>query len=336
MKNYALTIGIDVSKAKLDACICPDANSKEATYLVVPNTPKGMASILAQVSKLGAGEDQVLFCLEHTGVYSTPVSLFLQSRGIDYWMVPAIEIKRSKGIRRGKTDKTDARDIAHYALTHTHKRSLTTAPEDALSQLRCLLSEREKLVKAIALFESSREGEGFIPKRVLAAMLRINKKTLTALKKTLKQTDAAIADLVKAHPLMARQYDLATSVPGVGPQSALYFIALTRCFAAFDSWRQLACYAGIAPFEYSSGSSIRGRARVSPLANQKLKSLLTMAALSARRHDPELKAYYQRKISEGKHPMSVMNAIRCKVVARVFAAVRRDSPFVNTQKFATA
>jgi transposase len=333
MKNYALVVGVDVSKAKLDVCIIREAGAKDAIHLVVPNTVKGMTSVPGEFLKQNTKPQSVLFCLEHTGVYSTPLSLFLQAHGIDYWMVPAIEIKRSLGIRRGKSDKTDARDIARYALTQTHKMQLSHAPEAELTELRCLLAEREKLIKAIALFQSSEEGEGFLPKAVLKQTLSINKKTITALKKRLKETETAISALVKAHPVMARQYELATSVPGVGPQTALYLIALTRCFAAFSSWRKLACYAGIAPFEYSSGSSLKGRTKVSPLANKKLKSLFNMAALTAKKYDPEITMYYERKRAEGKHAMSVMNAIRCKVVARVFAAINRNSPFVNTLKF---
>jgi transposase len=334
MKNHALVVGVDVSKAKLDVCFMREAPAKDATHLVVPNTAKGMASILAQIQNTGIDTRAVLFCFEHTGVYSVPLSMFLQAQGIDYWIVPAIEIKRSKGLRRGKTDKNDARDIAHYALTQKHKMQLSSVPEAELTELRCLLAEREKIVKAIVLFQSTEEGEGLLPKAVLKRTLSINKKALTALNKRLKETDTAIRMLIKAHPLMCRQYELATSVPGVGPQTALYLIALTRCFAAFPTWRKLACYAGIAPFEYSSGSSIRGKTKVSPLANQKLKSLFNMAALSARKLDPELRMYYERKRAEGKHVMSVMNAVRCKVVARVFAAINRNTPFVNTLKFA--
>ena len=157
MKNYALTIGIDVSKAKLDACIMTEAANKKPAYMVVSNNPKGMASILSRISDLGIDPNQILFCFEHTGIYSIPLSLFLQENGIDYWMVPAIEIKKSKGITRGKSDKTDARDIALYAITKRHKLQLTTAPEAALTELRCLLTEREKLLKAIALFQSTQE-----------------------------------------------------------------------------------------------------------------------------------------------------------------------------------
>lgn len=334
MKNYAITIGVDVSKAKLDACIISTPGQKEAIHMVVPNTPKGIAAIISRTCELGFSKEQMLFCFEHTGVYSMPLSLFLQAQSIDYWMVPSLEIKNSKGIRRGKSDKNDAKDIAYYALTHLHKTELSCAPEKEISKLRTLLSEREKIVKAIGMFQSTEEDTELMPKELCKEALAINKKTLTALNKRLKETDAAIAALVKAHPVMARQMELATSVPGVGKQTALYLIAMTRCFTLFSNWRKLACFAGIAPFEYSSGSSIKGRTKVSHLANKKLKSLFNMAALSAKKYDAEIGTYYERKRAEGKPVMSVMNAIRCKVVARVFAAVKRDSPFVNTMKFA--
>lgn len=333
MKTYALTVGVDVSKAKLDACITSDASAKNATYLVVPNTPKGMSSILSRTLELGIAKEEVLFCLENTGVYSVPLSIFLHEQGVDYWVVPAIEIKKSKGISRGKSDKNDARDIAVYAIIKRHKLQLHTTPEAAISELRCLLTQREKLVKAIALFQSTEEMEEFLPRKVTRSTLSINRKTLTMLQRRLKEADLAIAGLVKGHPLFIRLYTLACSVPGVGPQTALNLIAYTQCFTAFTSWRKLACYAGIAPFGYGSGT-MKGKTQVHPLANRKLKSLFNMAALSAKKYDPELRMYYERKRAEGKHPMSLMNAIKCKVVARVFAAVHRDSPFVNTLKFA--
>lgn len=333
MKDYALTIGVDVSKAKLDACIIAEASARDAIHLVVPNTPKGMAAILSRVADTGVEKDLILFCLEHTGVYSTPLAIFLEQQGVDYWMVPAIEIKKSKGICRGKTDKNDAKDIAVYAIVKRHKLQLSTTPEAAVTELRCLLSEREKIVKAIALFHSSEETDEFLPRKVTRSSISINKKTLVMLGKRLKEIDTTIANLVKSHPVFSRQYALACSVPGVGPQTALNLIAYTQCFTTFATWRKLACYAGIAPFEHESGT-IKGKTQVHQLANRKLKALFTMAALSAKRYDPEIRMYYQRKKAEGKHPMSIMNAIKCKVISRVFAAIHRDSPFVDTLKFA--
>ncbi|MFA6517579.1 MAG: transposase, partial [Bacteroidia bacterium] len=108
----------------------------------------------------------------------------------------------------------------------------------------------------------------------------------------------------------------------------------TRCFSTFDNARQLACYAGVAPFEYTSGTSIRGKTRVSPMANKKLKVLLSMCALNAKKADPEIGLYYLRKTEEGKNPMSVINAIRNKLILRVFATVKRGTPCVTTMNYA--
>jgi transposase len=126
-----------------------------------------------------------------------------------------------------------------------------------------------------------------------------------------------------------------TSITGVGKMTSICLIIRTQSFEKFDNWRQAACYCGCAPFEYSSGTSINGRTRVSPLADLKLKSLLTMCALSAIRYDAELKAYYERKIVEGKNKMLIINNIRCKLLARIFAVINRNSPYVNTHRFAS-
>lgn len=87
--------------------------------------------------------------------------------------------------------------------------------------------------------------------------------------------------------------------------------------------RKFACYSGIAPFEYRSGISIRGRTRVNPMANKKMKRYLHKASLTGIKLDEELKKYYERKVAEGKNKMSVLNAVRNKLLARVFAVVNR-------------
>ncbi|MDQ6481665.1 transposase, partial [Dyadobacter sp. LHD-138] len=86
-------------------------------------------------------------------------------------------------------------------------------------------------------------------------------------------------------------------------------------------------------FEHSSGSSIRGKTKVSPLANRKMKALLSNCASAAIQHDPELKLYYQRKITEGKAKMSIQNAIKAKLINRVFATVARKSKYVPIMQY---
>ena len=99
---------------------------------------------------------------------------------------------------------------------------------------------------------------------------------------------------------MQKHFRLITSVVGIGMITAIAFLIYTQDFTAFENGRQFACYAGVAPFEYSSGSSIRGKTKTSPLANRKMKALLSNCASAAVQHDPELKAYYQRKVKQGK------------------------------------
>jgi len=109
-------------------------------------------------------------------------------------------------------------------------------------------------------------------------------------------------------------------------------LVTTNNFTGFENGRKYACYSGIAPFEHTSGISIKGKTRVSNLANKKIKALLSNGANSAYKWDPEMKKYYKRKIAEGKDHKLVINAISCKLVNRVFAVIKRQTPFVVTYK----
>jgi transposase len=334
MKKYVLTVGIDVSKSKLDVCLLLDPETREHPHFIVPNNEKGIKQIISSVRKQKVELEDTLFCFENTGLYSMPLAIYLSKCQFNYCEIPAIEIKRSKGISRGKNDKIDAKEIAFYAVTHSHKLSIQQLPEQDIMRLQLLFAEREKLLKAIHALQASSETSNFLPKELVKEMLAINKRTLSHLRSSLKQIDAAIMKVMQENKTIHDCFKLATSVPGVGKQSAVYLIIKTRCFTRFRDWRKLACYSGVAPFEYSSGSSINGKTKVSHLADKKMKSLLNMAALSAKRIDKELGDYYTRKTKDGKNPMLVMNAIRCKLLSRVFAVINRQTPFVNTQKFA--
>lgn len=249
-------------------------------------------------------------------------------------VVPAIEIKRSKGISRGKNDKADAKDIALYSLRNIDKLNLSSVPEKEIQQIKLLFSEREKLVKAILLFESSKENKEYISKDVYKEISLINTKTIQNLKNSLKIIENKMKTIISNNEQLKQQYDLVKSIPGVGEQTAIYFIIATKGFKAFKNWRKFACYSGVAPFEYSSGSSVRGRTKVNHLADKKMKSLLQMCAMTTIKYDPQLKEYYQKKKEEGKNGMLVLNNIRCKIISRVFAVINRQTPYINTYKFA--
>lgn len=329
MENYLKIIGIDISKNSLDLCSITTSNTKEMQYDKIENNVKSISKFLKNLK-----QEKVLFCMEDTGIYGMLLYQVFTEKGIDFSVVPSIQIKRSKGLQRGKSDKIDARDIAKYALLHLADLKLYELPELDFQELRILLAERDRLVKAIKLFGSTAESTIYANKKTCKLLNKSNEKTMKFLKQQLKDIEVSINELIQNNEQMQKQNELLQSIPGVGPQTALLLIAYTRCFTAFDNWRQLACYSGIAPFPYQSGISVKGRTKVSHFAQKKLKSIIHMSALVAKTHDHELKQYYDKKLADGKHKMSIMNAIRCKVIARAFAVINRQTPYVNIQKFA--
>ncbi|WP_396602982.1 IS110 family transposase [Algibacter sp. R77976] len=333
MKNYSFHVGIDISKLKLDVVIVDKTNPMSLEHFVVTNNTKGLKRMLTVLKKGKIDLESTLFCFENTGVYTFPLSCFCFENGFDYWIVPAVEIKRSKGISRGKSDKSDAKDITFYSIRNIDKLQLSSVPEKSIQQLKLLFTEREKIKKSLLLFGSTKENKGYTSLDVYRTVEAQNKKTIKFLKASLKVIDAKMRELVKQEPKLKRQFELIKSIKGVGEKTAIYFIIATKGFKVFDSARKLACYAGVAPFEYSSGSSIRGGTKVNHMADKTMKSLLQMCALSAVKHDAQLKAYYLRKQDEGKNKMLVLNNVRCKIIGRIFAVINRDSPFVDTYKF---
>jgi len=327
MNKYEIIVGIDVSKLNLDVVILKTNDLGNHDYFQVENTESGIKKILKRVG------GNVLFCFEHTGNYSVPLCCVLEEHNQDYWMAVALDIKRSKGIQRGKSDKADAKDIAFYAYTHMHNLKLTKLPELDMQIIKLLLTERDKLVKAITIFGMTKESTSFLPKLVIKETEKINQQTIKLLKNQLAKVEQEIKKISTENDVISKQINLARSIPGVGVQTAINLVVKTQCFTAFQNSRQFACYAGIAPFEYSSGSSVRGKTKVSKIADIKMKALLSIAAVSAKKWDPELNKYYHRKLAEGKNKMLVMNNIRNKMISRVFAVIKRETPYVNTQKF---
>ena len=166
-------------------------------------------------------------------------------------------------------------------------------------------------------------------KSLQATFTRIDKAQITALGKSIKQIESLITQVIAAEPEHQRIYDLLLSIDGVGPVLASHLLALTDGFLRFKTARELSCHAGCAPFEHSSGSSIRGKTRVSRQAQSTLKYLLHMAAVGVTARKGELQDYWKRKVAEGKHKMSVLNAIRNKLIHRIYAVIDRGTPFVR-------
>lgn len=325
------TIGIDVSKKAIDVHIHGKGVHRE-----FGNCPKGIKKMIGWAFKTtDRAEDETIFVFEHTGLYSLKLAVALSKQEIKYAEVPGLEIKRSLGLARGKDDKVDAARIALYAYRLRDEVEPSQLPPEHLQSLKRLLSLRDRLVKQRAGFKSSLKEE----KRVLVqkdnkTLLGIQGEMIGLLSKKIEKIEKEMEEIVKEDQGLDEMYKLITSIKGVGPQTALYMIVYTQGFAGFENWRKFASYCGVAPFPNSSGTSIRGKTRVSHLANKKIKSLLDMCSKTALQHNPEIKQYYNRRLEQGKNEMSTINVIRNKLLARIFAVVERGTPYVDTMRYA--
>jgi transposase len=166
---------------------------------------------------------------------------------------------------------------------------------------------------------------------------KLNVPALIGLKETSKRISQDIKKLISLDPNLRKQVSLLLTIPGIGLITALYLIVFTNEFTRFKEGRKLACYIGVAPFEHSSGISVKGKSRIHKIANKTLKRLFHMGALSVIRCSKEFKDYFQRKVREGKNKRLVINAIRNKLALRVMAVINRGTPYdkiyYKTSKF---
>lgn len=327
-KNF---VGIDVSKKHLDASLIVNQQHDSPLHLKFSNDTPGFAEFTNWIKKQGVALDQSLvLVIEHTGLYQNLVVNFCASHQIALCAEQANQIRWSLGLQRGKSDKLDSSRIALYGFKNRDTIASQAVPPVSIGQIQRLLSTRERLVNARKqLVTSLQELKGFVDQREVQMLEKIQAPAIKKIEAAIIKAEAAINALIKADPTMHTNYKLLLSIKGIGMVTAWHLMIYTCNFTRYIKGKQLACYCGVVPFKHESGSSIKGKNRVSHMANKDLKVLLHMAAVSAIQHDPNLKQYYQRKTAAGKHPMSVLNAVRNKLVLCICAVVERQTPYVE-------
>lgn len=200
------------------------------------------------------------------------------------------------------------------------KAKIWRAHRGQVLQLKSLLKVRSKLLSSKkALQTSCKEDLAFGDKTIAKAHAALVKPVIGKLKSQIAETEKAIGELLRSDQDLHRLFSLVKSVMGVGEIVAANILVVTNEFKSIDDPKKLACHSGVAPFVYDSGKSVRGRAKVSHRADKNMKSLFHLSAMSAK---GELKDYYLRKVEQGKNKMSVINAVRNKIIHRIFACVR--------------
>jgi transposase len=322
--NYTHFVGIDVSKNTLDFAVLNGSSlcfqSKEE------NGARGISAFVKQLKSLpGFCFKQTIFCMEHTGIYNQHLLGFLYRRKASVCLESSVHIKQSSGLQRGKNDAVDALRIAQYAYKNREELRLWEPHRSVIQNLKHLIALRSRLITVKKqLTTPLKESALFLDKSLVNQMVSFCKNSMAAVQKDLQRVEKQIQQLIASDEQLSKLFSLITSVNGIGKVTASAMLVTTNEFKDIQEPARFACYAGVAPFEHSSGSSVRGKTRVSHKANKAMKSLLHLSAISAIRHNSDMKAYYQRKLAENKNKMSIINAVRNKLVWRVFACVRNN------------
>ena len=332
-------LGIDVSKLGFDLSLLVLINHEKQAMITerFDNNSNGIKNMKQWLKKNNVSFDNnTLLVIENTGIYHRLIWEFCSSHQLPIHIGNAAHIKWSFGIARGKNDIIDSQRLCNYACKHADELKASPALNPVFIKLKDLMTSRGKLTAQAGSIRSHLKELKLSNNKTTQKLIeQVHKPVLDGLKKSVALIEKQILKIIDEDRTIKINYDLLITVPGIGHLTAVYILCCTNNFINKVSGKQLACYAGVVPFQDKSGSSIKGRNKVHAMANKELKKMLHLCALTAIHYYPEFKQYYDRKKKEGKHSMSILNAIRNKIVLRVAAVVNNQKPYVqNIQKAA--
>ncbi len=330
-----LVIGIDVSKEKLDVCLFDGHDVLD--YQVIANNLSCLQQYVCGVLlDYNLSCQDILICGEYTGHYIYPLCL-LSQQGYRVWIENPSQIKYRSGISRVKNDKVDARKIAFYCWRYRDQKKIYSLSDESLFTLKELRRQRDLYIVDHAKYQAQlKDQKDFISEEQYAQNKKRFQKVIGLLNELISDIDKDIEQIIAQDKTLSNQYKLLTSIVGVGPLVATKMIIATNAFKDFNNARKFCSHAGVAPFEHQSGSSLKSHKRVFHRADKSIKTLLHLASMAAIRAEGEIKEYYKRKIQQGKPKMSVINAIRAKLVLRMFAVIKNNRPYDKNYLFSIA
>lgn len=335
-KQKRFYLGMDVSKLWVDITImCVVDHHRQPTISErFDNTEVGLKLLDKWLRKHKVSFDEnSLLVIENTGVYHRLIWQYCSTYGLPLHIGNATHIKYSFGIARGKSDKIDSRRLCVYAFKNADELKATPVLNPVFIKLKDMMTARSRLLaqqNSIKVY--LKELKLSNSKATQQIIEQAHKAALEGIKQSLQTIEKQIKQIVDQDEAIKKNYELLLSVPGIGHLTAVYIICCTNNFICKITGKQLASYAGVAPFGNTSGTSIKGRDKVHKMANKDLKKLLHMGAISAITHYPEFKDYYERKVKEGKHELSVINAIRSKIALRAVAVINKQHKYVSNYK----
>lgn len=304
--------GIDISKSVFDVY------SESTGHVQLHNDEKGFKIFLRTLPK------KALVIMEATGYYHYRLAQFLYKKGVAVSVVNPLSVKRfiQMKLAKVKTDKSDAKAIYEYGTKNELPmyNALTEVQSECLQLFRLL----DNYLKKRTQTKNKKHGEEVlgIPSNYAYRSL---KRDLTHLNKEIKGIEERLLELVKQD--QQHQLSLLKSIPGMGTKTALFLIVVTEGFKKFETASQLCSYVGITPTIRESGSSVRGRSRISKVGNKKLRNLLFLCAFSACKHNKACREIYERIVAKGKSKKLALIAVSNKLLKQAFAIAKSGLPY---------
>jgi transposase len=310
-------LGIDISKRKFDACLARDGG--KLRHKVFPNSPDGFSQLSAWLAKQKA--ERVHACLEATGMYGEALATYLHEAGHMVSVVNPAQIKAyaQSRLSRAKTDKADATLIAQFCAER-HPPEWRPLPGE-VRELQALARRLDSLLE-MRRMESNR-----LEVAATATVRESLAGHLAYLDEEIARTEKLIRSHIDSHPGLRGQRDLLLSIPGIGETTAAKLLAEVMDVKLYESARQLAAFAGLAPRLHESGSSVRRKARLSKTGAPRLRKALYFPAIVAIRHNPYVKEMSERLKGRGKCPMQVIGAAMRKLVHIAYGVLKSGRPF---------
>lgn len=317
-------IGIDISKQKLDCAWLRDVATGKVKTRAFANRRQDFPRLLEWLEhQTGESLDQLHVLMEATGIYHETLAYWLHAAGIQVYVLNPAQVRdfsRSLGVR-GKTDKKDSVVLARYGAT---QRPEAWQPEpEEVRKLKALAARLDALDKDIQRERNRREKAEFA---MATDILRSIDDILLALTRERDRLQQEVDDHLDQHPGLKQDRALLQTIPGVGPAVSLRLLAMLRS-RVFESARQAAAFAGLVPVSWESGSSVRGRPRLSKAGNPKLRQSLYMAAVVGLRRNPDISALYQRLTGNGKSKMAALGAAMRKLIHIAYGILKTQTAY---------
>ena len=324
--DFRFFMGWDVSKDSLNYCL-RDASQLDPLHEgQVPNQAAAITRLLQRLSReLDATLIDFAHCVENTGRYTNPLLSVVQPLGLRLWLEDPLHLKRSMGRQKRKTDAVDARNIAEYCRWKHAQATWYEQPSELRLQLRELSTTRTKLVRyKQSLYTSRQAKQAFKLVAPNPVDQQVKQHLIETLETQIDALDAEILRLIEADVTARRKLEIARSVPGIGPKNVMVILAITGLFERIRSARACAAYAGLVPYEYESGTSVRKANRVSRAVSKQLKTALHQGAVFLIVRPSPFQDLYQRLRAKGRTYRQAINAVRNKMIRVLYTCLERD------------